>query len=120
MFVDVEAFLFNALIDAQTVQLLDAIEQNESAGSSPKVDNQNTETFSTEEAPAVAVERTVRSREQTSHQSTENTADTVYRAGTHRIVDMQHMVDKLNGKDQHETTDKTNDNSTYGRNEVTT
>ena len=45
MFIDVEAFLFNALVDAQTVDLLDAIEQGESAGSSPEVDNQNASNY---------------------------------------------------------------------------
>ena len=59
MFVDVEAFLFDALVDAQAMQFLDAIEQGESAGSSPKVDDEDTETLSAEESPAVTVERTI-------------------------------------------------------------
>ena len=61
MFVDVEAFLFYSFVYTQTVQFLDAEEQGETTDSSPKVDNQNTEAFSTEESPAVAVERTISS-----------------------------------------------------------
>ena len=56
MFVDIETFLFNALVDAQAVQLLDAVEQGESTGGSPEVDDQDAKALSTEESPAVTVE----------------------------------------------------------------
>ena len=115
MFVDVETFFFYALADTQAVCLLDAVEQGESAGGSPEVYDQYAEALSTEESPAVTVERTVRSREQTSHQRSEDTADTVYGTGTHRIVDVQYMIDKLDGVDQYDTTHETDDHSTYGR-----
>ena len=61
MFVDVETFFLNALADTQTVYLLDSVEQGETAGSSPKVDHQNTKQLSCEESKTVTVERTVRS-----------------------------------------------------------
>ena len=61
MFVNVKTFFFDSLVHAQAVQLLDAIEQEETAGGSPKVDDQYAEALSTEESPAVTVERTVRS-----------------------------------------------------------
>ena len=38
MFVDVEPFLFDATVDAQAVQTLDAVEQHQAAGGCPKVD----------------------------------------------------------------------------------
>ena len=50
MFVNIEAFFLNALADTQAVYLLDAIEQSESTGSSPKVNHQNAEQFSSEES----------------------------------------------------------------------
>ena len=61
VFVDIEAFLFDALVDTQAVNLLDTVEQGKSAGSSPEVDDQDAEALSAEESPAVTVECTVRS-----------------------------------------------------------
>ena len=61
MFVDVETFFFYALADTQAVRLLDAVEQDESAGGSPEVNDQNAEALSTEESPTMTVECTVRS-----------------------------------------------------------
>ena len=78
MFINVEAFLFNALVDAQAMQFLDAIEQGEATGGSPEVDDQDSEQLSTEESPAMTIEGTIRSRQQTRHQRTQNTADAVY------------------------------------------
>ena len=78
MFINVEAFLFDTLVNAQTMQFLDTIEQGEATCSSPKVNDENAKAFSTEEPPAVTVECTIRSRQQTSHQRTQNTTDTMY------------------------------------------
>ena len=78
MFVNIQTFLFYSCTDAQAMQTLDAIEQCESAGGSPEVDDQNAKALSTEESPAVTVEGTVRSRQQTCHQRSQDTADTVY------------------------------------------
>ena len=60
MFIDVETFFFDSLVYAQTVQLLDAIEQDETTGGSPKVDDQNSETLGTEEPPTMTIESTIR------------------------------------------------------------
>ena len=60
MFIDIETFLLNTLVDAQSMQLLDAEEQDETTRCSPEVDDQNAEALSTEESPSVTVERTVR------------------------------------------------------------
>ena len=78
MLVDIKSFLLDATIHTQAVSILDSVEENESAGSSPEVDHQNAEALSTEESPAVAVEGTVRSRQQACHQRAEDTTDTVY------------------------------------------
>ena len=78
MLVDIQTFFLDALIDTQAVSILDAIEEGESAGSSPEVDHKDAKSLSTEESPAVTVEGTVRSRQQTCHQRTQDTADTVY------------------------------------------
>ena len=59
MLIDVETFFLYAFAYTQAVRLLDAVEQGESAGSSPEVNDQNAEALSAEETPAVAVEGTV-------------------------------------------------------------
>ena len=109
MLVNVESFLFNSLINTQAVQFLDTVEQGEATGSCPEIDDQDAKQLSTEESPAVTIERAIRSRQQTRHQCTQNTTDTVYRAGTYRVVDMQFMVNKLNGINQYDTAYQTND-----------
>ena len=60
MFIDVETFFFDSLVYAQTMQLLDAIEQDETAGGSPKVDDQNPKTLGPEEPPTMTIESTIR------------------------------------------------------------
>ena len=119
MFVNIETFLFDSLVNAQAMQLLDAVEQGETAYSSPEVDDQDTEALSTEESPASSIESAVRCRQQTRHQRTKNTTHTVYRRSTNRIVNVQFMVDKLNGEDEHDTADKANNYCSYWRYEVT-
>ena len=78
MFVNVETFLFDALVNTQAMQFLDTIEQSDTTGSSPKVDDEDAKQLCAEESSAVTVESTVRSRQQTRHQRTQNTADTMY------------------------------------------
>ena len=77
MLVDIQAFFFNTLVNTQAVSELDAVEEGESAGSSPEVNHQNAEALSTEESPAVTVEGAVRSRQQACQQRTQDAADTV-------------------------------------------
>ena len=62
MFIDVKTFFFDSLVHTQAVQLLNAIEQDETAGCSPKVDDQYSETLGAEESPAVTVKSTIRRR----------------------------------------------------------
>ena len=62
MFVDVEAFLFDAVVNAQTMQFLDTKEQGETTGSSPEVDDEDAEALSTEESLSSSIEGTIRSR----------------------------------------------------------
>ena len=119
MLVDVETFLLYTFINAKTVNIFDAIEQNESTSGCPEVDDQDTEALCSEESPAVTVESTIAGREQTCHQGSQNTTDTMHRACTHGIVDMQHVVDELNGKYQYQTADQADDHSSEGRHEVT-
>ena len=78
MLVDVETFLLYTLAYTQTMKLLDAIEQDEATGSSPEVDYEDTKHLCAKEAPTKAIEGTVTGREQTCHQSTKDTAYTMY------------------------------------------
>ena len=106
MFINVQTFVLDASIHTQAVHTLDAIEKGKSAGGSPKVDNQDAEAFSAEETPSAAVQHTVSGREQPCQQRAQDAADTMHRRGTHRVIDVQLMVDELDGKDQHRTADK--------------
>ena len=63
MLVNVEAFLFNALVNTQAMQLLYAVEQGETTGGSPEVDDEDAKALGTEETPAVAIEGTIGGRE---------------------------------------------------------
>ena len=74
MLVDVETFFLDARFYTQTVQFLDAVEEDESTCGCPEVDDEDTEALSTEETPTETVEGTVARREQTCHQGTEDTA----------------------------------------------
>ena len=118
--VDVKTFLLDARLNTQTVQFLDAIEEDETACSSPEVDDEDAEALSGEESPTATIEGAVARREQTCQQGTEDTANTVYRRSTYRVVNVKLVVDELNGEHQHDTTNETNDNSTNRRNEVAT
>ena len=99
MLVNVQSFVLNTGRHPKAVKFLDAKEEKEAAGSSPEVDDKNAEAFSPKEAPAVAIERAVARREQAGHQRAENATDTMNGAGTDRVIDMQHVVDELDGKD---------------------
>ena len=59
MFVYVKTFLLYALVDTQAMQFLDAIEQSNTTGGSPKVDDENSKQLSAEESPTITVESTV-------------------------------------------------------------
>ena len=60
MFVNIQSFVLNAAINTQTMQLLDAIEQDEATGGSPEVDDQDAEALRPEESPAMTIESTIR------------------------------------------------------------
>ena len=99
MFIHVQSFVLNTGRHPKAVELLDAIEEKEAAGCSPAVDDEDAEAFCPKEAPAVAIESSVACREKTCHQRAEDATDTMNGAGTDRVIDMQHMVDELDGKD---------------------
>ena len=114
MLVDIQTFVLDTGGNTQAVDLLDSKEEDDTAGSSPEVDHQNTEALSSEEAPAVTIERTVAGREQTCEQCTQDTTDTMNRACTYRVVDVQYMINELDREYQDGTADKTDNNSTQG------
>ena len=59
MFINVQSFVLNTCRHPKAVELLDAKEEKEAAGSSPKVDDKDAEAFSPEEAPAVTIQSAV-------------------------------------------------------------
>ena len=120
MFIDVETFLFNAGIHSEAVQFLDAIEEDESTGGCPEVDDEDAEALGSEEAPSVTVEGTIARGEQTRQECAENAAHTMHRGGTHGVVDVQFVVDELDGENQHRSADESDDDGSDGRHEVAT
>ena len=114
MFVNVQSFVLNTGRHPKAVKLLDAKEEKEAAGSSPEVDDKDAEAFSPEETPAMTVESAVARRKQTGHQRAEDTTDSMYGTGANRVVDVQHMVDELDGKDQNYSADKADDDCSCG------
>ena len=120
MFVDIQSFLLDTTIDAQSMQALDAVEQDEAAGSSPEVDDEDAETLSTEESPTMTIEGSVGRGQQTRHKRAQDAAYTMYRRSTHRVVDVQTMVDELDGEDKHDAADESDDDGSDRRDKVTT
>lgn len=120
MLVDVQSFVFYASWDAKSVHFLDAIEENKSAGCCPEIDDQDSEAFSPEKAPAVTVESAVAGREQAREQSAQNAANAMNGTCANRVVDVQAMVDELDGEDQYCSADKTDYDGSQRRDEVTT
>ena len=47
MFINIEALFFNALFYTQSMNFLNAVEQNETTDGSPEVDDQNAEALGT-------------------------------------------------------------------------
>ena len=78
MLVDIQSFILDAGRNTQAVQLLDAEEEEETAGSSPKIDDEHAEALGSEEAPAVTVQSAVRGGEQARHERTQDAANTMY------------------------------------------
>ena len=70
MLVYVETFFLNALVDTQAMELLDAIEQGNTTGSSPEVDYKDTKAFGSEEPPTMTIEGTTAGRKQSRQQRT--------------------------------------------------
>ena len=114
MFVHVKSFVLDAGGNAKTVQLLDTVEEDEATGGSPEVNDEDTESFSSEEAPAMTIKGSVARREQASQQCSEDTADTVNAGGADRIIDVKLVVDELNAEYQHCAADKTDDDCAHG------
>ena len=118
MFVDVEAFLFDALADTQAVELLDAEKEQDAGRGGPEVDDRDAERLDAEEVPAAAVEEAAVRGQQTGQERAEDTADTVDAGGADRVVDMQLAVDELDGKDQHDAADEADDHRAERRDHV--
>ena len=114
MLIHVQSFVLNTGRHPKAVKFLDAKEEKEAAGSSPEVDDEDAEALSTEESPAASVESAIGCGEQTCQQSAKDAADTVYGACANRVVDVQDVVNELNGIDKDCTTYQTDDNGTDG------
>ena len=116
----IQSFVLNAGIDSKAMEFPYSVEQGEAANCCPEVDDKDAETLCPEEAPATAVQSAARRGEQTRQQRAEDAADTVYGTGTNRVVDVQLMVDELDGKDKHDAADEADGDGSNGRDEVAT
>ena len=77
MLIDIETFFLDSLINTETSNLLDTPEEDNTCYGCPKVDSENAEALSTEEAEATTIEGTTVEGEKTSHQGTEDTTNTM-------------------------------------------
>ena len=77
MHVDIETFFLDSLINTETSNLLDTPEEDDTCYGCPKVDAEDTEALCTEESEATTIEGATIKGEETSHQSTEDTAYTM-------------------------------------------
>ena len=78
MLVDIETFFLNSLVNTETSNLLDSPEEDDTCYGCPKVDAEDTEALSTKEAEATTIESTTVEGEETGHQGTEDTTNTMY------------------------------------------
>ena len=112
MFVNIQAFVLDASRNTQAVQLLDAVEEGETTGGGPEVDDEDAKRLGSEEAPAVAVQRTIANGEQAGHQCAQDSAYAVNAGGADGIIDVQTVVDELDGKDENRSANQSdNDGS---------
>ena len=118
MLIDIQSLFLDTRLDTKAVQFPDAEEQDDATGGCPEVDDEYAEALRTEEAPAMTIESTVAGGEQSRHQGSEYSAHAMHRRSTNGVVDMQDMVDKLDGKYQHHATHQSDDDSAQGVNEV--
>ena len=68
----------------------------------------------------MSIEHATIQSQQTRHQRSENTADTMNGRCTYGVVDMQTVVDKLNGEYENDTTYQTDDDGTQRTYKVAT
>ena len=100
------------------MQALDGVEQDEAAGGCPEVDDQDAEALSTEEAPSVTVQGTIGCGQESRQQCAQYAADTMYAGSTHRVVDVEHVINKLDGENQYNAAEKSDDDCPEWRHEV--
>src|SRR5574344_1391100 len=116
MFIDIETFFLNALSNTQSVSILDAPEQKDSANGRPSVNCQNSKELCSQKTYAVTIKQSGRSRKQACQQSSKDSANAMYGTGSYRVVNMKFFINKLNGKNQHDATDSANGDGTDCRN----
>ena len=114
MFVDVQTFLFDAARYAQTVDLVETLEDDEAHAGCPGAHYDGTEQLCQEEAGAEAIEPSFAGAEEACQDGACETSDTVYRGGTYGVVDVQHLVDEVDGKDHQHTADGTDEGGSSG------
>ena len=78
MLVDIETFLLDSLVNTETSNLLDTPEEDDTCYGCPKIDAEDTEALSSEEAQTATVEGTAIEGEETCHQGSEDTAYTMH------------------------------------------
>jgi len=119
MLVNIQALVLDTGRNTQAVQFLDSVEEGEATGGSPKVDDEDAEGLSSEETPTVAIQCTIAYGEQAGHQRAQDSAYAMNAASSYRIIDVQTVVDELNGKDENRSANQTNDNCSHRRNHIT-
>ena len=78
MFVNIQAFFLNALVNTETVNSLDGLEENNSCNGCPCVYADDSKKLGTQESEPVTVKSTAAYGENRGKQSTENSAHAVH------------------------------------------
>ena len=109
MLIDVETFLLDSLVNTETANLLDRVEEDDTCNGRPSVDAKDTEALCAKESEATTIEGTTVDGKETCHQGTKDTTYTMYRTCTNWVVNVKLGVDELDREHENDTSQETDD-----------
>ena len=120
MLVNVEPLLLDALRNAEAVDLVERLEDDESHTGGPSAYHNGSEELGTEEAPTMTVEEAFAGGEEAGEDGSRETANTVYGRGADGIINLEHLVNEIDSENHQHTADGTNQGRTRCRYAVAT
>lgn len=107
VFCDIQTLEFFFLADTKAEHGLDDCHQYVTCAECPGEKDAYADELYAKLGKSAAVEQTTISIKETAGKSTPCTADTVDRRGTNGIIDLEHLVDELDGQDNQQTSEHT-------------